>query len=172
MIGARAVTFVGVTSLAAGLLLGMTLQGWRLGAELAEQGEQHASQLQRISEEHAAAIAGQQQARQALEERLHVLDTNTTKELSDAHAENERLRRLYSAADDERRRLRIEVRVAQSDAIVSAAAGAGSMVDAARLELSERAGQSVWDIRAGMISDQKKLAYLQAWASEITRKVD
>lgn len=169
MISTRAVTFVGGACLAAGLLLGMTLQGWRLGAELAEQGEQHSSQLQRIAEEHAAAIAGQQQARQALEERLHVLDTNTTKELSDALAENERLRRLYSAADDERRRLRIEVRVAQADAVVSAAAGAGSMGDAARLELSERAGQSVWDIRAGMISDQQKLAYLQQWARELMK---
>ena len=41
--------------------------------------------------------------------RLQALDTKHYQELEDAKAENESLRRSYSDADNERRRLRIEV---------------------------------------------------------------
>ena len=44
---------------------------------------------------------------------------------------------------------------------VSAIAGAGSVGDAASLELSREAGRAIWDIRRGMIEDREKLEYLQ-----------
>jgi prophage endopeptidase len=43
--------------------------------------------------------------------------------------------------------------------------------DGACVELTDRAGQSVWDIRSGMIADQAKLAYLQKYVLENRREV-
>lgn len=124
-------------------------------------------QLRRTAEANAAVILKQQTDRLVLEARLGILDTTSTEKLTHAQAENDRLRREYSAADDERRRLRIEVRVARADAIVSAATSAGSLGDAASVELSAAAGSAVWDIRGGMISDREKLVYLQEWARAV-----
>ncbi|WP_176211884.1 lysis system i-spanin subunit Rz, partial [Salmonella enterica] len=42
-------------------------------------------------------------------------------------------------------------------------ASPGSMGNAATVELSDVAGQNVLDIRAGIISDQAKLRYLQEY---------
>ncbi|EGG5219989.1 hypothetical protein J4S47_005058 [Salmonella enterica] len=42
-------------------------------------------------------------------------------------------------------------------------ASPGSVGDAATVELSKGAGQNVLDIRAGIISDQAKLKYLQEY---------
>ncbi|EEK5451792.1 lysis protein, partial [Salmonella enterica] len=42
-------------------------------------------------------------------------------------------------------------------------ASPGSVGDAATVELSPVAGQNVLDIRAGVISDQEKLKYLQEY---------
>src|SRR5690606_34760433 len=112
-------------------------------------------------EANAEVILQQQADQQAQADRLAKLDTTHTQELSHALDENRRLESLYSAADGERRRLRIEVRVARNDAIVSETTGAGSVGDAASLELSGAAGRSVWDIRRGMIEDRAKLEYLQ-----------
>ncbi len=124
-------------------------------------------QLRLTAEANAAVILKQQTDRLALEARLGILDTTSTEKLTHAQTENDRLRREYSAADDERRRLRIEVLVARADAIVSAATSAGSLGDAASVELSAAAGSAVWDIRGGMIIDREKLVYLQEWARSV-----
>ncbi|ECE1010979.1 lysis protein, partial [Salmonella enterica] len=42
-------------------------------------------------------------------------------------------------------------------------ASPGSVGDAATVELSDVAGQNVLNIRAGIISDQEKLKYLQEY---------
>ena len=119
--------------------------------------------LRLTAEANAAVILKQQTDRLALEARLGILDTTSTEKLTYAQTENDRLRREYSAADDERRRLRIEVRVARADATVSATTGAGSLGDAASVELSAAAGSAVWDIRGGMTADQAKIEYLQGY---------
>src|SRR5690606_16631249 len=115
----------------------------------------------RTAEANAQVILQQQADQQAQAQRLAELDTKHTQELSHALQENRRLESLYSDADDERRRLRIDVIVARNDAIVSETTGTGSMGDAASLELSGEAGRAVWDIRRGMIEDREKLEYLQ-----------
>lgn len=127
-------------------------------------------QLRLIAESNAAVILKQQADRRALEGRLTALDTTSTEKLTHAQDENNRLRNLYGAADDERRRLRIEVRVARADATVSAATSPGGMGDAASVELSAESGSAVWDIRGGMISDRAKLEHLQQWAREVTKE--
>lgn len=135
--------------------------------ELAEVRAEWSESLRLTAEANAAVILKQQTDRLVLEARLGILDTTSTEKLTHAQSENDRLRREYSAADDERRRLRIEVRVARADAIVSAATGAGGLGDAASVELSAAAGSAVWDIRGGMISDREKLVYLQEWARAV-----
>jgi len=137
------------------------------GKQLAEQRTEWADQLRLTAEANADVIRKQQTDRLVLEARLAALDTTSTEKLTHAQTENDRLRREYSAADNERRRLRIEVRVARADATVSAATGAGSLGDAASVELSAAAGSAVWNIRGGMISDREKLVYLQEWARAV-----
>ncbi|MBX7271134.1 lysis system i-spanin subunit Rz [Stutzerimonas chloritidismutans] len=142
-------------------------QGNAYGKRLADQATAHETFLRQVAEANAAVILKQQADRLALEQRLAKADQQSTEKLTHALTENDRLERLYSSADDERRRLRIEVKVARADAVVSAATGSGGVGNAASVELSAAAGRTVWDIRRGMIDDQAKLAYLQEWARQI-----
>jgi len=142
-------------------------QGNAYGRQLAAKDVEHQVFLRQVAEANAAVILKQQADRLALEQRLAKADQQSTEKLNHALTENDRLERLYSSADDERRRLRIEVTLARNDAIVSATTGSGSVGDAASLELSAAAGRAVWDIRRSMIDDQAKLSYLQEWARQI-----
>lgn len=146
------------------ILTGAWINGLRWESRYNEALTAHQSDLTLIATAAAAQLRVQQDKRLALEQHLDTLDAAKHKELTDAQDENERLRRLYSGADSERRRLRIEVLVARADATVSAATGSGGLGDGERLELSGAAGQSVWDIRGGMKRDQTKLEYLQGYA--------
>lgn len=136
--------------------------------ELLSQRAEWSKTLRQTAEANAAVILKQQQDRQALADKLASLDETTTGKLTDAQQENERLRRLYGAADDERKRLRIEVVIARNDATVSAATGPGSVGDAASVELSPAAGSAVWGIRRSMIEDQAKIEYLQGYIRTVT----
>src|SRR5690606_1545092 len=100
-------------------IAGWSANGWRLGEKLAEQRAEHIDLLRRTAEANARVILQQQADQQAQAQRLAELDIKHTQELSDALSDNRRLEDLYSHADDERRRLRIEVRVARNDATVS-----------------------------------------------------
>lgn len=155
------------------LVIGIAGGGWINGAlweaRLADAQRVHAEVRQRWADQALTAQAEQQRARLNLEGRLAALDETKTKELKNEQDENDRLRREYSAADTERKRLRIEVVVARADAVVSAATGPGSMGDAASVELSDRSGQAVWDIRQGMIDDRAKLEYLQGYVRALAR---
>lgn len=130
---------------------------------------EHQTHLRQVAEANAAVILKQQAERLKLEQRLAKADQQSTEKLTHALTENDRLERLYSSADDERRRLRIEVTLARNDAIVSAATSSGSMGDAASVELSADSGRAVWDIRRGMKQDQAALEYLQEWARSLSR---
>ncbi|EBS4307237.1 lysis protein [Salmonella enterica subsp. enterica] len=85
------------------------------------------------------------------------LDAKYTKELADAQNRNTDLQRRLVAGS----RVRVE-----GSCTVSAStetASPGSVGNAATVELSPGAGQNVLDIRAGIISDQEKLKYLQEY---------
>lgn len=156
---ARAAAIAAV--LLAAFLAGGLANGWRVGKQMAEQRAEHIDLLRRTAEANAAVILQQQAEQQEQARQLAQLDNTHAKELSDALSENRRLEGLYSAADGERRRLRIEVILARNDTVVSETTGAGSVGNAATLELSGAAGRAVWDIRRGMIEDRAKLEYLQ-----------
>jgi len=138
------------------------------GKRLAEQAAEHQSFVRTVAEANATVIRQQQEARLGLEAQLAAIDETSTWKLTHANAENDRLERLYVAADDERKRLRIEIKLARADLVVSETAGAGSLGDAASVELSAAAGQAVWDIRRAMIEDRAKLEYLQGWARTVS----
>ncbi|EJQ6134155.1 lysis protein [Salmonella enterica] len=83
------------------------------------------------------------------------LDAKYTKELADAKAENDDLQRRLAAGG------RVRVKGRCTVPASATPARSGSVGDAASVELSAVAGRNVLDIRAGIISDQAKLRYLQ-----------
>ncbi|EED4922690.1 lysis protein [Salmonella enterica subsp. arizonae] len=83
------------------------------------------------------------------------LDARYTKELADEHAKNADLQRRLAAGG----RVRVEGRCSVSTPTETASTS--RVGNAATVELSPGAGQNVLDIRAGIISDQEKLKYLQ-----------
>ncbi|EEC0250878.1 lysis protein [Salmonella enterica subsp. enterica] len=92
------------------------------------------------------------------------LDAKYTKELADAKAENDALQRRLAAGG------RVRVKGRCTVPTQTETASPGSVGDAATVELSDVAGQNVLDIRAGIISDQEKLKYLQEYIRAQCRK--
>ncbi|EAY0359012.1 lysis protein [Salmonella enterica] len=97
---------------------------------------------------------------QTRQREVAALDARYTKELADAKAENDALQRRLAAGG----RVRVKGRCTVPASTTSASPG--SVGDAATVELSKGAGQNVLDIRAGIISDQAKLKYLQEYIRE------
>lgn len=85
------------------------------------------------------------------------LDAKYTKELADAQTRNTDLQRRLAAGG----RVRVEGRC--SVPTETKTASTRRVGNAATVELSPGAGQNVLDIRAGIISDQEKLKYLQEY---------
>ncbi|ATI93163.1 lysis protein [Salmonella enterica] len=85
------------------------------------------------------------------------LDAKYTKELADAQTRNTDLQRRLAAGG----RVRVEGRC--SVPTQTETASTSRVGNAATVELSPGAGQSVLNIRAGIISDQEKLKYLQEY---------
>ena len=83
------------------------------------------------------------------------LDAKYTKELADAKAENDALRRKL----DNGGRVLVKGRCPVS--ATTKTTGAASLGDDATVELSSVAGRNVLGIRSGIISDQKSLSVLQ-----------
>ncbi|WP_313439394.1 lysis protein [Atlantibacter hermannii] len=81
------------------------------------------------------------------------LDAKYTKELADANAENDALRRRL----DNGGRMLVKGKCPAQDYTTST----GSVGDAGTVELSDLAGRNVLGIRSGIIRDQKALRYLQ-----------
>ncbi|EAP0828860.1 lysis protein [Salmonella enterica] len=94
---------------------------------------------------------------QARQRDVAALDAKYTKELADAQTENADLQRRLASGG----RVRVKGRCAVPASTTTASPG--SVGNAATVELSRDAGQNVLDIRAGIISDQAKLRYLQEY---------
>ncbi|EAU4681820.1 lysis protein [Salmonella enterica] len=91
------------------------------------------------------------------------LDAKYTKELADAKAENDALQRRLDAGG------RVRVKGRCTVPVTTTTTSTGSVGDAASVELSTDSGRNVLDIRAGIISDQAKLRYLQQYVREQCR---
>ncbi|EMG0748055.1 lysis protein [Salmonella enterica subsp. enterica serovar Kentucky] len=88
---------------------------------------------------------------------IAALDAKYTKELADAQTRNTDLQRRLVAGG----RVRVEGRCSVPTQIETASTS--RVGNAATVELSLGAGQNVLNIRAGIISDQEKLKYLQEY---------
>ncbi|EBM5512353.1 lysis protein [Salmonella enterica] len=87
------------------------------------------------------------------------LDAKYTKELADAQNRNTDLQRRLAAGG----RVRVEGRCTVPTTTTTKTASTRRVGNAATVELSPGAGQNVLNIRAGIISDQEKLKYLQEY---------
>ncbi|EEI6314413.1 lysis protein [Salmonella enterica] len=87
------------------------------------------------------------------------LDEKYTKELADAQTRNTDLQRRLAAGG----RVRVEGRCTVPTTTTTKTASTRRVGNAATVELSPVAGQNVLDIRAGIISYQEKLKYLQEY---------
>ncbi|EKA2141249.1 lysis protein [Salmonella enterica] len=87
------------------------------------------------------------------------LDAKYTKELADAQNRNTDLQRRLAAGS----RVRVEGRCTVPTTTTTETASTSRVGNAATVELSPGAGQNVLNIRAGIISDQEKLKYLQEY---------
>ncbi|EHU4457085.1 lysis protein [Salmonella enterica] len=85
------------------------------------------------------------------------LDAKYTKELADAQNRNTDLQRRLAAGG----RVRVEGRCTVPT--TTKTASTSRVGNAATVELSPVAGQNVLNVRAGIISDQEKLKYLQEY---------
>jgi prophage endopeptidase len=118
------------------------------------------------------ANVGADQARKALarqqdaEQRLAQLDKSATEEKVKANAENETLRR---AVADGTRRLRIAGSCRASGGNVPGTASASGLGDAGTVELATGTGQSILNIRAGIIADQAALKAAQSYIRDVCR---
>ncbi|AFJ47157.1 lysis protein [Shimwellia blattae] len=94
---------------------------------------------------------------QARQRDIESLDARYTRELADAKAKNNVLQRRLDAGG----RVRIQgTCTAPASAPTTSTGGVG---DDASIELSELAGRNILRIRAGIISDQQKVKYLQEY---------
>lgn len=85
------------------------------------------------------------------------LDAKHTTELADAKAENDALRHKLDTGG------RVLVAGKCPVPATDKTTPTGSLGDGTRVELSDAAGRNVLDIRAGIISDQQKVKYLQEY---------
>ncbi|EBS8367575.1 lysis protein [Salmonella enterica subsp. diarizonae serovar 50:z:-] len=85
------------------------------------------------------------------------LDAKYTKELADAQTRNTDLQRRLAAGG------RVRVKERCTVPTWTATTSASRVGNAATVELSPDSGRNVLDIRAGIISDQEKLKYLQEY---------
>jgi prophage endopeptidase len=159
----------GVVALIIGLSAGSFAAAWfwqanAYGKVIATNEASHQADIALI------ANAGADQARKALakqqdaEEKLAALDKTATEQKEKANAENESLRR---AVADGTRRLRIAGSCSAGGGNVPGTASAASVGDAGTVELAASVGSAVYDIRAGIISDQAALRAAQAYIRDV-----
>ncbi|EEL6728612.1 lysis protein [Salmonella enterica subsp. enterica serovar Newport] len=113
---------------------------------------------QRDTASHSLTLANETISDMEVRQRdVAALDAKYTKELADAQNRNTDLQRRLAAGG----RVRVEGRCTAPT--TTKTASTRRVGNAATVELSPVAGQNVLDIRAGIISDQEKLKYLQEY---------
>lgn len=95
------------------------------------------------------------------------IDAENQRKLADAEQENEALRRDVAAGN---RRLRLLGDKLSSGNAAGGGACTGRVGDDTGVELSAAAGRTVFDIRAGIISDRAKIAYLQDYIERVVKQ--
>jgi hypothetical protein len=161
LVGALALVMLGAIS-------AWTVQGWRYGAQLAEQSRVHTDTLNQLAMVGAAAQRAEQHKRQALEQRLAASDQSHHETLTNAQKDQARLRDRLATAD-----LRLSVVLAEgstSGCSVPATAGAGGVVHAAvRARLDPAHAQRIIAITDAGDRGLIALAACQAYVRELAQ---
>lgn len=151
-------------ALAGAFGVGWGVNGWRLGAEVAQVRQEHAQEVQKATAAALAQLKDAQAQRDALAARLAGVDAAGTTQLRKVQDENETLRAAVAAGA---RRLRVAATCPARPADVPQAA-AGSRVDtAAGPELTPDARRDYFALRAGIGAQAAQLAACQQSLREI-----
>lgn len=140
-----------------GVIFGL---GWMLGT--AQGGEEFATFRAAAAAQLADAQAAARAAEQQRSDAIAAVDARYTQELSDAHAEIDRLRDDVAAG---RRRLSVNAQCLPGTADDSRAAGVG---DAAGPRLTDSAQRDYWRLRDRIETVLGQLAACQAYVREVT----
>lgn len=148
----------------------------KLEHQKAKYDEDNATAANAIASQLRQAIEKQQAAEQVAAN----LDAKGLKEKADALAKNELLRKQYDSSQADNVRLSRDVvagynRLRIAGSCSASAVGSNlpkttespSLGNASTFELSSAAGQTVFDIRAGILSDQAALAAAQQYIKEV-----
>ncbi|PHM46342.1 endopeptidase [Xenorhabdus mauleonii] len=137
-------------------------------SEVAGLKQQHATQLVAINQKaHSETLAAIQQMKDA-QNRAAELDKYYSGKLANVTEENAVLRADIVAGH---RRVQIAAaNLATCQLTQNRDTGARSVGDGAQVELTARAGRTIYDIRAGIIRDQAKLDYLQQYVRDVVRQ--
>lgn len=150
-------------ALLCGALLG-ALAGWwitdnKYTADIATKNEQHAEDLKAISDEASAQRDKNAALEHSLANAIAKSDQQHTQELTDALAKNQALR---DAVTSGARQLRLaKAGLATCNLSKNTNSGSSSLDNAGAISFSDDFGRNIYDIRAGIISDQQKLKALQ-----------
>ena len=145
------------------------VQDWRYGKQLAEQAGLHKDDLTGISNAAAAQVRADQDKRFALEQRLSVSDQAHHKELSDAQANQARLRDRLATSD-----LRLSVLLDATDpasgcSVPSGAEAVGVVYGGTRVRLDPAHAQRIIGITDAGDQGLIALAACQAYVREVSR---
>ena len=132
--------------------------------EAAEQATKRAEEARAVAEATDKLRTAVHAWRGAQTSFLSALDSRITKEVSDALAENNRLKSPVAAGTVRVRY--VAARCPSPD--LPATAATGSLGDGAGVELTPKAGLDVLDLREALIKDRAKIDYLQAYVRKIT----
>lgn len=156
--------------LMAGLLslsLGCWLTSNYYGEKIAKVELANSQQMKAISDEAANQLSQQADKVAKAQNEISIISAKAQKDLDNAQAENETLRRDVAAGTS---KLYIK-----SEALATCTrktvrlSRAGKLVDATAFELTGKAGSDILDLRAGIIADRAKLNYLQHYVSLLQR---
>lgn len=150
-------------ALLCGALLG-ALAGWwvtdnKFTADIATIKQQHAEDQKAISDEASAQRDKNAALEHAFSSAVAKSDQKHTQELNNALAENKALRESISNGS---RQLQLaKAGLATCNLSKNATSSASGLGDAGSIIFSDDFGRNIYDIRAGIISDQQKLKALQ-----------
>lgn len=166
----RIYAWVGLLALLTGLGLGAAgmhhYDGLKHDKIVSDLNKKHADELRRISD---AATLQAREAAKALEDKNRsaaALDAKYTKEMNDAKSEISRLR---TAVDAGALKLRIAAKAATTRARDLPGPAGASRVDDGTVELDAVARQAYFDLRVSIAEDQKKIAALQQYVTDVCR---
>lgn len=150
-------------ALLCGALLG-ALAGWWLTdnkytADIATIKQQHAEDLKAISDGASAQRDKNAALEHALANAIAKSDQQHTQELTDALAKNQALRDAVTSGS--RQLLLAKAGLATCNLSKNTTSGSSSLDNAGTIAFSDDFGRNIYDIRAGIISDQQKLKALQ-----------